>query len=68
MMADSQPLVLGEFGIDSVREGEARKCEMLSWQIEAAFRGGLAGAVVFSYTDEWYRNGRAGRSTGRWDW
>ena len=58
MLADAKPLVLGEFGVDSLREGEARKCEMLSWQIENAFRGGLAGAVVFTYTDEWFRDGR----------
>ncbi len=58
MMAESKPLVLGEFGVDSLREGEARKSGMLSWQIEAVFRGGLAGAVIFSYTDEWFRDGR----------
>ncbi|HEY3913367.1 MAG TPA: glycoside hydrolase family 2 TIM barrel-domain containing protein, partial [Verrucomicrobiae bacterium] len=32
MMADSKPLVLGEFGIDSLREGEQQKCEILQWQ------------------------------------
>jgi GT2 family glycosyltransferase len=59
MLADSKPLILGEFGIDSIREGEARKCEILAWQIEAIFRGGLAGAVVFTYTDDWWRGSRA---------
>ena len=58
MIADDRPLVLGEFGIDSLREGEPRKCEILSWQIESAFRAGLAGAVVFSFTDDWWRGGR----------
>lgn len=57
MIADSKPLVLGEFGIDSTREGEPRKCEILSWQIETTFRAGLAGTVVFSYTDDWWRGG-----------
>jgi O-antigen biosynthesis protein len=57
MIADAKPLVLGEFGIDSLREGEEAKCEILSWQIELAFRGGVAGAVVYSYTDDWYREG-----------
>ncbi len=57
MLADAKPLLLGEFGIDSQREGETAKCEMLGWQIELAFRGGLAGAVVFSFTDDWYRGG-----------
>jgi GT2 family glycosyltransferase len=58
MLADAKPLVLGEFGIDSLREGEATKCDMLAWQIELAYRGGLAGAVVFSFTDDWHHNGR----------
>ena len=58
MIADSKPLVLGEFGIDSLREGEPLKCEILSWQIETAFRSGLAGTVVFSYTDDWWRGGQ----------
>src|SRR5437870_272941 len=42
MLAEAKPLLLGELGIDSLREGEARKCEILKWQIETAFRGGLA--------------------------
>ncbi|MGN6643997.1 MAG: glycosyltransferase family 2 protein, partial [Verrucomicrobiota bacterium] len=58
MSAEAKPLVLGEFGIDSLRETEERKCEILGWQIEAAFRGGLAGTVVFTYTDDWFRDGR----------
>ena len=58
VLTDAKPLVLGEFGIDSLREGEAAKCRMLAWQIELAFRSGLAGAVVFSFTDDWYKDRR----------
>jgi len=58
MLADTKPLVLGEFGIDSLREGEGRKCEILQWQIEDAFRAGLAGAIVYSFTDDWWKDGR----------
>jgi glycosyltransferase involved in cell wall biosynthesis len=58
MIADTKPLVLGELGMDSVREGERTKCEFFSWQIESAFRGGVAGAVVFSFTDDWFRGGK----------
>ena len=57
MLADTKPLILGEFGVDSQREGEAEKCEMLAWQIEAGFRGGLAGMVIFSYSDDWFTKG-----------
>lgn len=58
MLAESKPLLLGELGIDSLREGEARQAEMLGWQLEDAYRGGAAGAVVFSFTDDWHRNGQ----------
>jgi GT2 family glycosyltransferase len=57
LLADAKPLVLGEFGVDSLREGEQAKCEMLAWQTELAFRGGLAGTVVFSFTDDWHHGG-----------
>ncbi len=56
-LADARPLVLGEFGMDSLREGEPHQSEFLAWQIEGAFRNGLAGTVVFSYTDDWFRGG-----------
>src|SRR5688500_5542321 len=41
MIADSKPLIMGETGIDTLREGEAIQREILSWQIEASFRSGL---------------------------
>lgn len=58
MIANDKPLIFGEIGIDSIREGEAQKCEMLDWMIESSFRGGVAGAVVYSFTDEWFKDGR----------
>ena len=57
MLADTKPLILGEFGMDSIREGEPNKCEFLTWQIEIGARAGLAGTVVFSFTDDWFRGG-----------
>ena len=56
-LAEHRPLVLGEFGMDSVRSGEAHRSEFLKWQIESAFNCGLAGTVLFSYTDDWFRGG-----------
>ena len=58
MMADAKPLMLGEFGIDTLREGEETKCEVLAWQIELSFRTGVAGVVIYSYTDDWFKDGR----------
>ena len=58
MISDGKPLLLGEFGIDSLREGEDSQQEILSWQIETAFRGGVAGTFVYSFTDDWFKDGR----------
>lgn len=58
MLADTKPLVLGEFGMDSLRETEAGQAEALGWQVEAAFRGGCAGAICYAYTDDWYKDDR----------
>jgi len=56
-IAGSRPLVLGEFGMDSIRHREEEKSKFLTHQIEIASRNGAAGTVVFSYTDDWFRGG-----------
>jgi O-antigen biosynthesis protein len=48
---------MGELGLDSIRHGEEGQARMLDWQIRTAFTGGCAGAVVFAWTDEWFRSG-----------
>ena len=58
-LSDTRPLVLGEFGIDSIREGEARQAEILGWQVRSAFQGGAAGVFVYGFTDEWFKDGEA---------
>lgn len=58
MIANDKPLVIGELGMDSVREGETEQAAFLTRQIETVFRGGLAGVWVFSFTDEWHKDGR----------
>jgi O-antigen biosynthesis protein len=57
-LANDKPLLLGEFGFDSFREGEETRAEMLRWQVETAFRAGLAGTIIFSFTDDWFRGGQ----------
>ena len=56
-LAGDRPLVLTEFGIDSIREGEDVQAATLSWQVRTALEMGAAGTVVFSWTDEWYTGG-----------
>ena len=56
-LAVDRPLVLTEFGIDSIREGEENQAHILSWQIRTAFEMGVAGTFVFAWTDEWFTGG-----------
>jgi glycosyltransferase involved in cell wall biosynthesis len=56
-LAGDRPLVLTEFGIDSIREGEVVQAATLSWQVRSALEMGAAGTVVFAFTDEWYTGG-----------
>ncbi len=58
IIADAKPLLLGEFGMDSLREGLAAQARFLGAQVETAARGGLAGTIGFSFTDDWWRGGR----------
>jgi O-antigen biosynthesis protein len=56
-LAVDRPLVLTEFGVDSMRLGEDEQREILSWQVRAAFASGAAGTFVFAWTDEWFTGG-----------
>ena len=56
-LAGERPLLMTELGLDSLRHGEARQAETLSWQTRAAFEAGCAGVFLFSWTDEWHRGG-----------
>ena len=57
-LADDKPLILGEFGMDTIRHAEEEQAEMLRWHIESVVRGGLAGTIVYAWTDEWFRGGQ----------
>ncbi|MEM6821236.1 MAG: glycosyltransferase [Verrucomicrobiota bacterium] len=56
-IAGEKPLVLSEFGMDTIRHGEEEQAELLSRYIEDCFRGGAAGSILFSWTDEWFTGG-----------
>jgi GT2 family glycosyltransferase len=56
-IAGERPLVLTELGLDAESHGESAQADALSEQLRLAFDGGCAGAVVFSWTDEWHRGG-----------
>lgn len=56
-LAALRPLVLTEFGIDSIREGESGQAAILARQVRAAFESGVAGVSIFAWTDEWFTGG-----------
>ena len=57
-IAGDRPLVMGELGLDSVRNGERAQAASLAWQIRTTFDAGAAGAFVYAWTDEWYAGGQ----------
>jgi glycosyltransferase involved in cell wall biosynthesis len=57
-LAGELPLVLSEYGVDTLQEAsEADQATQLDMQLRAAFDEGLAGVIVFGFTDEWVVNG-----------
>lgn len=56
-LAEDKPLIMGEFGIDTIRHSEEDQSEMISWHLDAVVRGGLAGTILYAWTDEWHRGG-----------
>jgi len=57
-LTDERPLILGEFGMDTIRHSQEEQAEMLSWHIDSVVRCGLAGTIFFTWTDEWFTGGQ----------
>ena len=53
-LSEDRPLMLGEFGMDTIRNTEDEQAEMLGWHVESVVKCGLAGTVFFTWTDEWF--------------
>ena len=56
-LAGDRPLVLGELGMDSLRNGEAGQAAFLSGHLREAALLGVAGTFVFAWTDLWHTGG-----------
>ena len=57
-LVGDRPLIMGEIGLDSLRNGEDRQAASLRWQLQTTFEAGAAGAFVYAWTDEWYAGGQ----------
>jgi O-antigen biosynthesis protein len=56
-LVGDKPLVLGEIGMDTLRHGEVAQADFLSGHVTECQMMGLAGAFVFSWTDDWHTGG-----------
>jgi GT2 family glycosyltransferase len=56
-LVGDKPLLLGEIGMDSLRNGERAQADFLAGHTREAMLMGLVGTFVFSWTDEWYTGG-----------
>ena len=56
-LAEDKPLIMGEFGLDTMRKGEDAQAEVLNWHFDCVVQGGAAGTIFFSWTDEWFTGG-----------
>ena len=56
-LVGDRPLVLGELGLDTLRHGEIEQARLLAGHLRETELMGLAGAYVFSWTDDWHTGG-----------
>jgi GT2 family glycosyltransferase len=56
-LVGDRPLLLGEIGMDTLRHGELEQARFLAGHVREATLMGVAGAFVFSWTDEWHTGG-----------
>ncbi len=53
-LAEERPVILGEFGMDTLRHSEEEQAGMLGWHVDSVAKCGLAGTIFFAWTDEWF--------------
>jgi GT2 family glycosyltransferase len=56
-LVGDKPLLLGELGMDSQRNGEVGQADFLAGHLREVTLQGLAGGFVFSWTDDWHTGG-----------
>src|ERR1051325_7894494 len=57
-LSEDRPLILGEFGMDTIRHTQDEQAEMMGWHIDSVVKCGLAGTIFFTWTDEWFTGGQ----------
>jgi O-antigen biosynthesis protein len=57
-LAEDRPLILGEFGMDTIRHSQDEQADLLGWHMDSVVKCGLAGTIFFTWTDEWFTGGQ----------
>ncbi len=58
ILAGNKPLVISEFGLDTITTPPGRLEETFTWFEAECRRAAVAGTLWFAYTDEWHRGCR----------
>jgi glycosyltransferase involved in cell wall biosynthesis len=56
-LTGDKPLILSEFGMDTIRHSQEEQAQLLTEHVTTIFEAGLAGTFIFSWTDEWFTDG-----------
>jgi cellulose synthase/poly-beta-1,6-N-acetylglucosamine synthase-like glycosyltransferase len=56
-LAGDKPLVVSEFGMDTLRHPEDEQARLLTGHVTMVAKAGLAGTFIFAWTDEWFTDG-----------
>lgn len=57
-IAGDRPLIISEFGIDSLRNGPEIQASTIRWALDIAHQMESSGLTLFSWTDLWQNNDR----------
>jgi glycosyltransferase involved in cell wall biosynthesis len=63
-LAGDRPVLISEFGVDSVTHGVEKQREMLGWSLEITQSEGMAGWTCFSWSDRWLVGGESNSQWG----
>ena len=58
-LAGDRPVVISEFGVDSLSHGEMEQSRILEWGARITQQEGLAGWTCFAWSDRWQNGGRS---------
>ena len=56
-IAGDRPLIVSEFGMDSLRNSQETQAETIGWALETTYAEETAGITIFSWSDLWENNG-----------